>query len=571
MFCFLLHTTETMYKNFIKRAIDILLSLCGLVVLLPLLLIIAALVKIDSPGPVFFTQRRIGKDKEEFLIYKFRSMRTDAPKDVPTHLLQNTDRHITRFGNFIRKTSLDELPQLINILKGDMSIVGPRPALYNQFDLIEERDKYGANALVPGLTGWAQIKGRDELPIPRKAALDGYYANHLSLWMDLKCFFGTIPAVLLGKGIVEGVHEGKKKILIITNHSYMLYRFRLELIEKLAEDNEVILSMPFVGHEEDFQKLGLRCIETKLERRGMNPIKDFSLIREYDHQLKEINPDLVITYSIKPNIYAGSLCGRNGIPYVSVVQGLGSAFENPGLEKLVSFMYKYALMDASAVFFENGNDAQFFLDRKLISPNKVKVLSGAGVNLKTYEYKQYPNNDVFHFAYIGRIMKEKGIGELLEACEELRSRGYQFILDFVGFYEDENEEEYRKEIERQIVKGQADDHGFKEDPRPYYEMADCVVMPSYHEGMSNVLLEAAAIGRPVITTNVPGCREAVKDEISGLLVDSRDPISLAEAMEKMLNMSWEQREVMGKEGRKKMEEIFDKEKVVKETISNLPL
>lgn len=547
------------------------LSLCGLIVLSPFFLIISILIKIDSPGPVFFTQRRIGKNKEEFLILKFRSMRTDAPRDVPTHLLHDTDRHITRFGNFIRKTSLDELPQLINIIKGDMSIVGPRPALYNQYDLIEARDKYGANALVPGLTGWAQIKGRDELPVPRKAALDGYYANHLSFWMDLKCFVGTIPAVLLRRGIVEGAHEGRKKILIITNHSYMLYRFRLELIKKLAEENEVILSMPFVGHEEDFQKLGLRCIETNLERRGMNPVKDLFLIQEYEHQLKDINPDLVITYSIKPNIYVGSLCGRNGIPFVSVIQGLGSAFENPSLEKLVSFMYKYALLDASAVFFENENDAQFFTNKKLVSPNRVKVLSGAGVNLKTYKYTKYPKNSVFRFAYIGRIMKEKGIGELLEACEELRNKGYKFILDFVGFYEDENEEGYRKEIEKLVVRGQADDHGFKEDPRPYYEMADCIVMPSYHEGMSNVLLEAAAMGRPVITTDIPGCKEAVDDGKSGLLVKPKDTSSLVKAMETMLEKTKEEREAMGKEGRKKMEIVFDKEKVVEETIINLPL
>ncbi len=558
-----------MYKKFFKRAIDILLSLCGLIVLLPLLLIVAVLVKIDSPGPALFTQRRIGKDKEEFLIYKFRSMKKDAPRDVPTHLLQNTDMHITRFGNFIRKTSLDELPQLINILKGDMSIVGPRPALYNQYDLIEERDKYGANALVPGLTGWAQIKGRDELPIRRKAALDGYYANHLSFLLDLRCFFGTIPAVLLRKGIVEGVHEEKKKILIITNHSYMLYRFRLELIQKLAENHEVILSMPFVGHEEDFQKLGMRCIETKLERRGMNPIRDLSLIHEYEHQLKEINPDLVMTYSIKPNIYAGSLCARNGIPYASVIQGLGSAFEDPKLEKLVSFMYKYALKDASVVFFENEVDAEFFLIKELVLPEKVNTLPGAGVNLETYSYKQYPKNENFRFAYIGRIMREKGIGELFAACEDLRSRGYQFILDFVGFYEDENEEEYRKEIERQVIRGQAEDHGFKEDPRPYYEMADCVVMPSYHEGMSNVLLEAAAMGRPVITTDVPGCKEAVEKEVSGLLAKPKDVVSLAEAMEAMLKLNRKEREMMGINGRKRMEMLFSKEDVVNKTIKAL--
>ena len=209
-----------MYKKYGKRTIGFILSLCGLIVLLPLFLLISLWIKLDSPGPVFFRQRRIGKNKSEFSILKFRSMRTDTPKDMPTHLLNNAESYITRSGAFLRKTSLDELPQIINILKGEMSIVGPRPALYNQYDLIEERDKYGANELIPGLTGWAQINGRDELPIPQKAALDGYYAEHLSLGMDMRCFFGTFAAVLGGKGIVEGAQTGKKKILIITNHLY---------------------------------------------------------------------------------------------------------------------------------------------------------------------------------------------------------------------------------------------------------------------------------------------------------------------------------------------------------------
>ena len=315
------------------------------------------------------------------MILKFRSMRTDAPRDVATHLFNNAESYITRSGNFLRKTSLDELPQIINILKGDMSIVGPRPALYNQYDLIEERDKYDANAVVPGLTGWAQINGRDELPIDVKAYLDGYYVNHLSFWMDLKCFLGTFGAVLGGKGIVEGARSGGKKILIVTNHSYMLYRFRLELIKKLSENHEVILSMPFVGHEEDFQKLGLRCIETKLERRGMNPLKDYSLIKEYKHQLKEIQPDLVITFSIKPNVYAGWLCGREGIPYAAVVQGLGSAFERPFLSRVAALLYRTSLKKALVVFFENDTDAKFFVEKNLVSFAKIKVLPGAGVNL----------------------------------------------------------------------------------------------------------------------------------------------------------------------------------------------
>lgn len=187
----------------IKRGIDFVLSLCGIVVLSPLLLVLALLVK-TSRGPVLFKQKRVGKDKTFFEIYKFRSMYADTPKDVPTHLLDNPDRLITPVGKFLRRTSLDELPQLFNILKGQMSIVGPRPALWNQDDLIAERDKYGANACVPGLTGYAQIHGRDELPIPEKARLDGYYAKNMGFGLDVKIFFGTIFSVLRSDGVVEG-------------------------------------------------------------------------------------------------------------------------------------------------------------------------------------------------------------------------------------------------------------------------------------------------------------------------------------------------------------------------------
>lgn len=176
----------------------------GFLVLSPIFLILMIAVKLDSPGPVFFKQKRVGKNKTHFMILKFRTMRTDTPKDMPTHLLSNADSYITKTGKFLRKTSLDELPQIINIIKGDMSIIGPRPALWNQFDLIEQRDKYGANDIMPGLTGWAQINGRDELPIDVKAALDGEYVKKLSFGFDVKCFFGTIKSVLKHDGVVEG-------------------------------------------------------------------------------------------------------------------------------------------------------------------------------------------------------------------------------------------------------------------------------------------------------------------------------------------------------------------------------
>lgn len=193
-----------MYKHFLKRAIDIFLSLLGIIFLSLLMIVIAIVIKVDSPGPVLFRQKRIGIHKKHFSILKFRTMRTDTPKDAPTHELSDPKKWITKVGAFLRKTSLDELPQLFNIFVGHMSIIGPRPALWNQFDLIEERDKYNANDVKPGLTGWAQINGRDELPIPVKASLDGEYVARMGFLFDCKCFFGTIRSVLKSDGVVEG-------------------------------------------------------------------------------------------------------------------------------------------------------------------------------------------------------------------------------------------------------------------------------------------------------------------------------------------------------------------------------
>ncbi len=193
-----------MYKSFFKRIFDIILSGLAILILSPIVLILFLAIYIDDPGPIFFTQKRVGKNKKHFKILKFRTMKVDTPHDIPTHLLENPEQYITRVGKFLRMTSLDELPQIFNIFVGQMSIIGPRPALWNQFDLIAERDKYGANQLTPGLTGWAQINGRDELEIEVKAKFDGEYAQKLSFLFDVKCFFGTIVSVLKHDGVVEG-------------------------------------------------------------------------------------------------------------------------------------------------------------------------------------------------------------------------------------------------------------------------------------------------------------------------------------------------------------------------------
>ncbi len=205
-----------MYSKFLKRVIDIVLSFCGLIVLLPVFALISLLIVIDDPGPVLFTQKRVGLNKTFFKLHKFRSMKMSTPHDMPTHLLENPDQYITKIGKFLRKSSLDELPQIWDIFVGNMSIIGPRPALWNQDDLVAERDKYGANDVRPGLTGWAQINGRDELEIPVKAKFDGEYVENMSFAFDCKCFFGTIFSVLKHDGVVEGgtgeLHKQEEKV-----------------------------------------------------------------------------------------------------------------------------------------------------------------------------------------------------------------------------------------------------------------------------------------------------------------------------------------------------------------------
>ena len=356
------------------------------------------------------------------------------------------------------------------------------------------------------------------------------------------------------------------KILIITNHSYMLYQFRKELISMLVEEgHDVTISTPFVGHEDDLRDLGTKLINTEVDRRGINPKTDLKLMNTYKNIINEIHPDKVITYSIKPNIYAGLVCRIKQIPYYINVQGLGTAFQKEPLATIVSMMYKVALKKAKVVFFENQGNAQVFIDRKIIKKDKIKVLNGAGVNLEKYQYNEYPEHKEIHFLYLGRIMKEKGVEELFEAFERLNSEYKNTKLDIVGFYEDE----YESKVNELVNQGIAYYHGFQSDPVPYYEKVDCVVLPSYHEGMSNVLLEASSIGRPIITSNIHGCLEAVVNNKSGYLVNVQDSNDLYLKMKQFYLLTQEEKVNMGKEGRKFMEEQFDKKKVVQETIKKI--
>lgn len=355
------------------------------------------------------------------------------------------------------------------------------------------------------------------------------------------------------------------KILILANNDVGLYKFRRELIHELLNDNEVIISLPYGKMVEPLVKDGCQFIETPIDRRGINPIIDSKLILDYLKLLRTEKPDLVITYTIKPNIYGGIVSRLLKIQYAMNITGLGTAFQNDNwLKILVVNLYKIAGKRAKVVLFENSENEGIFLKNGIIGRHQSKVLNGAGVNLNYFCYQEYPNNDSFRFLFIGRVMKEKGIDELFASMKCL-VKEYDCCLDVIG----EFEEDYSKQIEQYQKDGWLYYHGFQDDVRPYIKQCDCFVLPSYHEGMANTNLECAASGRPIITTNIPGCREAIIPFESGLLCEPKDAHSLYLAMREMISKTKNERCLMGIKANNRMIELFDKEIVIEQTISSI--
>ena len=356
------------------------------------------------------------------------------------------------------------------------------------------------------------------------------------------------------------------KVLIMANFDVGLYQFRRELIQSLLERHQVLLSLPDGSLVRPLEEMGCVFLDTPVDRRGINPVTDLKLFGRYLKLLRKQKPDLVITYTIKPNVYGGLACRMMRIPYAVNITGLGTAFQKQGmLRKLVTFLYKIALKKAKVVFFENSANRDLFADERIVSREKTCLLNGAGVNLEHYAYAPYPREESTRFLFVGRVMKEKGIGELFDAMELLRAEGENCTLDVLGGYE----EDYADMIRRHEEAGWLRYHGYVTDVRPYIENAHCFVLPSYHEGMANTNLECAAMGRPVITSNIPGCREAVLDGQSGLLCEAQNAGSLYEAMKRFVSLPVDVRVRMGEAGRRHMEETFDKKKVVSETVARL--
>lgn len=359
------------------------------------------------------------------------------------------------------------------------------------------------------------------------------------------------------------------RILILTNSDEGLYRFRRELLEKLiAANNDVFVSIFNGKYVEKIKAIGCKYIETKFNRKGTNPISDLKLLKKYLNIINEVKPDIVLTYTIKPNVYGGLACQIKKIPYICTITGLGSAIENGGLLQKISLtLYKIGLKKVNTVFFQNETNMHYFIDNGVVKEEHSQLVSGSGVNLKQYKLLDFPNDNTIDFAYIGRVMKEKGFEQYVEAAKEIRNKYPNTRFHVSGMYEDN----YKDTIEELVKNNIVIYHGNIEDMiNEIYKIIQCTIHPTYYaEGMSNVLLESCASGRAIITTNRPGCKEVLDDGVNGYFVKEKDSNDLISKIEKFISLSNCERKEMGLQGRKKVESNFDRNNVIKAYIGEI--
>lgn len=351
----------------------------------------------------------------------------------------------------------------------------------------------------------------------------------------------------------------KKKIVVLANNDVGLYNFRKELLEHLLKEGcEVNILLPNGDKIAELQELGCIFHELSIDRRGTNPIRDFGLFFNIRKMLKQIRPDIILTYTIKPNIYGGMAARSLHIPYIANITGLGTAVEYPGMLQFITVrMYRIALKKAKCVFCQNKGNLEFIVNQKMVK-GKLRLLPGSGVNLQRFALQEYPDDGTINFVFISRIMKEKGINEYLGAAEAIKKKYPKAQFHICGFCEEEFEDRLNKMQEEGIVEY----HGMVQDVRTVLKDMHCAVLPSYHEGMSNVLLEAAATGRPLITTNIPGCRECLEDRKSGFLTEVGNTEDLTDKIEMFINMPYNQKKEMGVEARKRVEQLFDRQQII---------
>lgn len=342
-----------------------------------------------------------------------------------------------------------------------------------------------------------------------------------------------------------------KKILILVNDVTTILQFRCELVSALIQEgHEVIVSVPKNERTTEIENLGAKVVETQVSRHGKNPFKDLKLLRNYKKLLKELKPDIVLTFTIKPNVYGGMACAKLKVPYVANITGLGVVGDGGLFQKLTLWLYKKGLKKAKCVFFQNQANEQLFKTKKIVSGN-TELLPGSGVNIEKFSFCDYPKEENTNIVFVGRIIKDKGVFELSEATKKFANLKFTIVGDVE--YGSENPFSNIKNVE--CV-------GFHKDVKPFVKEAHAIILPSYHEGMANVLLEAASTGRPVLASNIPGCQETFDEGITGFGFEPKNVDSLCYAIEKFVALSLEQKETMGKKSREKVEKQFNRQIVV---------
>lgn len=361
-----------------------------------------------------------------------------------------------------------------------------------------------------------------------------------------------------------------KKVLILANNSVGLYNFRFELIQKFIKEKfEIYFAVPQLLDDEKVQLLvnaGGRHIHTPMSRRGMNPLEDIKLIKNYKQIIKEVNPDIILTYTIKPNIYGNYIANKFKVPVIMNITGMGSSLITGKLKSVIKLMYKYACSKPKFVFFQNEGNRVFFISNNLVDENKTKIIPGSGVNIEKFQPEEKTNKDnIIRFLFIGRLMKDKGIEEYLQVAEKITKKYSNVEFQILGSFEEEKYKTILENNQNTRIKYLGKSH----DVRNEIKEVDCIVNPSYHEGMSNVLLEGGAMGKPLLASSIPGCKEIIDDGENGFLFESKSIKSLKEAIIKFTNLSNEERKVMGEKSRKKIKWEFDRNIVIDEYMKTI--
>ena len=358
----------------------------------------------------------------------------------------------------------------------------------------------------------------------------------------------------------DGRRKRKKTVLFLVNRDIVIYNFRREIVERLiADGHEVHISSPYGERIDDLVEIGAVFHNIRIQQRKMNPMEEFRLISEYKKLMEQVRPDIVFGFTIKPNTYGAIAARKYQIPFIANITGLGTAVENPGMvQKLLVCLYKYSFRDVRRVFFQNTSNRDFFLWNH-IRVNDYSFLPGSGVNLDRFSLCEYPKGDMIKFAFVSRILKEKGSEIYLEAAREIRKRHRNVEFHMCGF----RESDYDGALMKYQEAGDVIYHGLIRDVSSFMKDMHCIVLPSYYpEGISNVLLEACATGRPIITTDRPGCREVVEDGINGFMIAQKDTDALVQAIEEFIRLSWQDKRRMGLNARRKVEREYDRQLVV---------